>query len=176
MINKGGIQLLYVQIRALANNAAKKALDKAGKKGLEKTVYSEMLEQLGKQLSQSAGRKFVPVIGGFIGTLFDTAYMARVLKYAKIVYHKRYLQNKWAIRKFFERVSRLSKLYAVYTIAKKVERFLGQAYLTEKDLQVIEQSFEGHLLQSEYLITLTDGDVVNINIIDSIEEIKADED
>lgn len=75
-----------------------------------------------------------------------------------------------------ERVSRLSKLYAVYTIAKKVERFLGQAYLTEKDLQVIEQSFEGHLLQSEYLITLTDGDVVNINIIDSIEEIKADED
>ena len=73
-------------------------------------------------------------------------------------------------------MSRLSKLYAVYTIAKKVERFLGQAYLTEKDLQVIEQSFEGHLLQSEYLITLTDGDVVNINIIDSIEEIKADED
>lgn len=80
-----------------------------------------------------------------------------------------------AIRKFFERVSRLSKLYAVYTIAKKVERFLGQAYLTEKDLQVIEQSLEGQL-QSEYLITLTDGDIVNINIIDSIEEIKADED
>ncbi|ODA42708.1 hypothetical protein [Desulfosporosinus sp. BG] len=72
-------------------------------------------------------------------------------------------------------MSRLSKLYAVYTIAKKVEQFLGQAYLTEKDLQVIEQSFEGQLL-SEYLITLTDGDVVNINIIDSIEELKADED
>ena len=50
---------------------------------------------------------------------------------------------------------------------------MGQAYLTEKDLQVIGQSFEGQL-QSEYLITLTDGDVVNINIIDSIEEIKAD--
>lgn len=45
----------------------------------------------------------------------------------------------------------------------------------EKDLQVIEQSFEGQL-QSEYHITLTDGDVVNINIIDSIEEIKVDED
>ena len=52
---------------------------------------------------------------------------------------------------------------------------MGQAYLTEIDLQVIEQSFEGQL-QSEYLITLTDGDVVNINIIDSIEEIEADED
>jgi len=66
-------------------------------------------------------------------------------------------------------------LYAVYTIAETVERFMGQAYLTEIDLQVIEQSFEGQL-QSEYLITLTDGDVVNINIIDSIEEIEADED
>ncbi|WP_242837433.1 hypothetical protein [Desulfitobacterium metallireducens] len=72
-------------------------------------------------------------------------------------------------------MSRLSKLYAVYTLAETIERFLGQAYLTEKDLQAIEQSFEDQL-QSEYLITLTDGDVVNINIIDSIEEINADED
>ncbi|AHF07013.1 hypothetical protein DESME_07990 [Desulfitobacterium metallireducens DSM 15288] len=69
----------------------------------------------------------------------------------------------------------MSKLYAVYTLAETIERFLGQAYLTEKDLQAIEQSFEDQL-QSEYLITLTDGDVVNINIIDSIEEINADED
>ena len=66
------------------------------------------------------------------------------------------------------------KLYAVYTIDETNERFLGQAYLTEKDLQVIDQSFTGQL-QSEYLITLTDGDVVNINIIDSIEEINANE-
>lgn len=71
-------------------------------------------------------------------------------------------------------MSRLSKLYAVYTVDETGERFLGQAYLTEKDLQVIEQSFAGQL-QSEYLITLTDEDVVNINLIDSIEEIKADE-
>lgn len=94
MINKGGIQLLYVQIRALANNAAKSALEKAGKSGLERTVYSEMLEQLGKQMSKSAGKKAVPVLGGLIGMLFDTAYMSRVLKYAKIVYHKRFLLEK----------------------------------------------------------------------------------
>lgn len=94
MINKGGIQLLFVQIRALANNAAKKALEKAGSKSLEKSVYSEMLEQIGKHLTKSAGKKVVPVIGGFIGLLFDTAYMSRVLKYAKIVYHKRYLLEK----------------------------------------------------------------------------------
>lgn len=68
----------------------------------------------------------------------------------------------------------MSKLYAVYTITKTDERFLGQAYLTEKDLQVLEQSFEGQL-QSEYNITLTDGEVVKANIIDSIEEINSDE-
>ncbi len=68
----------------------------------------------------------------------------------------------------------MSKLYAIYTVAGTEERFLGQAYLTEKDLQVLEQSFAGQL-QSEYLITLTDGEAVNINIIDSVEEINADE-
>ncbi len=74
-----------------------------------------------------------------------------------------------------ERVICLSKLYAIYSIAETDERFLGQSYLTEKDLQAIEQSFAGQL-QSEYHITLMDGDVVNINIIDSIEEIKVEED
>ena len=69
----------------------------------------------------------------------------------------------------------MSKLYAIYSMAETDERFLGQAYLTEKDLQVIEQSFAGQL-QSEYHITLRDGDVININMVDSIEEIKADED
>ncbi len=68
----------------------------------------------------------------------------------------------------------MSKLYAIYSIDETDERFLGQAYLTEKDLQVIEQSFAGQL-QSEYQITLRDGDAVNINMVDSIEEIKADE-
>lgn len=72
-------------------------------------------------------------------------------------------------------MSRLSKLYAIYSIAETDERFLGQAFLTEKDLQAIEQSFAGQL-QSEYQITLRDGDVININMVDSIEEIKADED
>lgn len=73
-----------------------------------------------------------------------------------------------------ERVSHLTKLYAVYSIAENVQRFLGQSYLTENDLQIIEQSFKGQI-QTDNFITLTDGDVVNINIIDSIEEIK-DED
>lgn len=64
----------------------------------------------------------------------------------------------------------LSKLYAVYTLTGNEERFLGQAYLTDKDLEAIEENFTG-LLKSEYSITLTDGDQVNVNTIDSIEEI-----
>lgn len=94
MASKGGVQLIYVQIRALANKAAQNALDKAGKKGLEKTIYSEMLEQLGKFFTKTAGKKVIPVLGAAIGALFDTAYMARVLKYSKMVYHKRFLLEK----------------------------------------------------------------------------------
>lgn len=68
----------------------------------------------------------------------------------------------------------MSKLYAVYTSSENEERFLGQAYLSEEDLQSIEQSFADQL-QAEYFIALTDGDKVNVNFIDSIEEINAEE-
>lgn len=68
----------------------------------------------------------------------------------------------------------MSKLYAVYTSSDNEERFLGQAYLSEKDLEAIEQSFSDQL-QGEYFITLTDGDAVNVNFIDSIEEINSEE-
>ena len=72
-------------------------------------------------------------------------------------------------------MSYLSKLYAVYTVDETDERFLGQAYLSENDLEAIEQSFTGEL-QSDYHISLMDGDLVNVNIIDSIEEITLEED
>ena len=68
----------------------------------------------------------------------------------------------------------MSKLYAVYTVVDNEERFLGQAYLTKKDLDAIEQSFLDQL-QSEYSITLTDGEVIDVSKIDSIEEIVAEE-
>lgn len=68
----------------------------------------------------------------------------------------------------------MSKLFAVYTVAASEERYLGQAYLTEEDLQTIEQSFDGQL-QSEHAITLTDGEIVDITRIDSIEEIVTDQ-
>ncbi|UWG95465.1 hypothetical protein LPY66_11065 [Dehalobacter sp. DCM] len=72
-------------------------------------------------------------------------------------------------------MSCLAKLYAVYTVAASDERFLGQARLTDKDVQAIEQSFIGEL-KSFDSITLTDGDSVNIDEIVAIEEITEDED
>lgn len=94
MAQKGGIELFYVQVRALANKAAKNALDKAGSKNIEKSIFSEMLEQLGKRLPKSAAKKAVPVLGGVIGALFDTAYMNKILTLSQIVYHKRFLVEK----------------------------------------------------------------------------------
>ena len=94
MAQRGGIELFYVQVRALANTVAKKALDKTGNKNLEKSIFSEMLEQLGKRLPKNTAKKAVPVIGGVIGALFDTAYMYKILKFSQIVYHKRFLVEK----------------------------------------------------------------------------------
>lgn len=95
MIEKGGLPLLLAQLRALANKAAKKALEKAGKSGLEKSVFRETLEQVGKKLSlKSLGGKSVPVAGAIIGGLMDVSQMKKVLDYADIFYHKRFILEK----------------------------------------------------------------------------------
>jgi len=94
MAKKGGTELIFVQIRAMTNKAAQKALDKAGKEQLEKTVFNEILEQMSKRMTQKAGKKMVPVIGGVISAFIDAKYMGDILKYSKIVYHKRFLLEK----------------------------------------------------------------------------------
>ena len=94
MAARGGGCLLVAQMRALANNAAKKALEKAGQKGLEKSVFKGIFEQIGKTLTKKTVSRAVPVIGGVISALFDTAQMNTVLEYADIFYNKRYLMEK----------------------------------------------------------------------------------
>jgi hypothetical protein len=96
MAGKGGAQLLYVQIRALANRAAKNALDKAGRTGLEAGVFRRLLEQVGKNLPKEAGKKMVPLFGAVVTGFFDSYYMHRVLKGANLIYHKRFLHEKEA--------------------------------------------------------------------------------
>ncbi len=94
MAEKGGIYLLAAQMRALANNAAKSALEKAGKKGLEKTIFSEVLEQIGKKLTQKSISTAVPYIGAVIGAAIDTSQMINILKFADIFYCKRFILEK----------------------------------------------------------------------------------
>ena len=106
MAKSGGVQLLFDQLKALANSAAKKALNKAGKRGLEKTIFTETLEQIFKNISKKKAANLVPVIGAGIGALMDVATMNRVIEYSEIFYHKRFIM---------EKESRISELIAITT-------------------------------------------------------------
>lgn len=94
MAARGGMPLLLTQMRALANNAAQKALEKAGVKGLERSVFKEAFEQIGRKLTLKTLQKAVPVVSAVFGALIDTAQMNKVLEYADIFYHKRYILEK----------------------------------------------------------------------------------
>jgi len=94
MAEKGGAQLLYVQIRALANKAAEKALKNSGRSGLEAGVFRNLLEQVGRRLPKEAGKKSVPILGAIIGGACDSYLMHRILSGANLIYHKRFLHEK----------------------------------------------------------------------------------
>ena len=94
MAESGGVELLLVQMRALANKAAKKALEKAGEKGLENSVFKAVFEQIGARLTQKTISRALPVVSGGICALMDTALMNRVLKFAQVFYSKRFLLEK----------------------------------------------------------------------------------
>ena len=94
MAARGGAATIIAQIRALANAAARKAIENAGKKSLENSVFKNVLEQIGKNITQKSLGKAVPVFGGVVGALFDVSQMNRVLQYANIFYHKRFIIEK----------------------------------------------------------------------------------
>ncbi len=94
MAESGGAQLLYTQIRALANAQAKKALADSGEKSLEGKIFAQMLKPLGNQMAKEAGEKAIPFISAIVGASFDTYYMAQVCKCANMIYHKRFIFEK----------------------------------------------------------------------------------
>lgn len=94
MAEKNGVTLLLTQMRALANAAAKKALEKAGKQGLEKAAFSEVFEQIGKKLTQKSIGKAIPYVGAVIGAAIDTAQMVQIIQYAQVFYGKRFILEK----------------------------------------------------------------------------------
>ena len=94
MAARGGAATLIAQIRALANAAARKAIENAGKKSLENSVFKNVLEQIGRNITQKSLGKAVPIFGGVVGALFDVSQMNRVLQYSNIFYHKRFIIEK----------------------------------------------------------------------------------
>ena len=94
MASRGGAALLVAQTRALANSAARKAVEKSGKKVLEAGVFKNALEQVGKQMTLKTVGKAVPVIGAGFGALFDTAQMSKILDFAGLYYQKRFIIDK----------------------------------------------------------------------------------
>ena len=131
MIERGGPALLLAQMRALANVAARKALENAGKKGLENSVFREIFEQIGRRLTLKAIQRAVPVVSAGIGALVDTAQMNIVLQYADIFYHKRFL---------LEKTDRVRHLFGVETAAEPAQE--AEVIVLDDDLIEVQSMDE----------------------------------
>lgn len=94
MARRGGIPLLLTQMRALAHKSAQKALQTVGKSGLEKNLFAEAMEQIGRKLTLKSVGKMIPVASAAISALIDTAQMKKVLDFADIFYQKRFILEK----------------------------------------------------------------------------------
>ena len=96
MADRNGLTLLITQIRALAHASAKKALEAAGKKGLEPKLFEGVLKALGKKLTQDAVEKAATPLAAVITALMDVSTMNKIVEYADIFYNKRFLAEKQA--------------------------------------------------------------------------------
>ena len=95
MANKNAATLLITKMRALANKSAQKALEKAGKNGLENSIFKDIFEQIGRKLTQDSLKRAIPYwVGAVIGGTIDTYQMRNILKYANIFYCKRFILEK----------------------------------------------------------------------------------
>ncbi len=93
MVEQGGAALAIAQIRALANGAARKAVENGGKKALEAESSRKRSPRLAEDDARGR-REDGPRIGAGFGALFDTAQMKRILDFADLFYHKRFIIEK----------------------------------------------------------------------------------
>lgn len=135
MARKNGVTLLLAQMRALANGAAKKALEKAGKQGLEKTAFTEIFEQIGKKLGKDAVGKSTPYFGAFFGAAIDTAQMVQILQYAEVFYCKRFI---------------LEKESRIYALDGKITTIIdSEVSVDEVTAEVVEESTQEAPVEKE---------------------------
>ena len=102
MVKQGGIDLLFVQLRAMANQAAQNALKNAGGNNLEAGIFRTVLERIETNMSKEGGLNAIPFLGALVVGLNDTYLMHRVCKSANLFYHKRFI---------FEKEERVSILF-----------------------------------------------------------------
>lgn len=94
MASRAGVPLLLAQMRALANKSAEKALQNAGVKGLENSLFRDVFEQIGRKLTLKTIGKAVPMLSAVTGALLDTVQMKKLLEFADIFYQKRFILEK----------------------------------------------------------------------------------
>jgi hypothetical protein len=94
MIQEGGIQLIYVQIRAIANRAAKNAIGLAGQKEIENKSLKKILQAVSEKMSQRIGAKAIPGISAILNVLIDTRQIYKIIKMSNVIYQKRFLLDK----------------------------------------------------------------------------------
>lgn len=94
MAQDGGINLLYVQLRAIANKAARSALEKASQKEIENQALKKILQNVSEKMSQKAGAKAIPGISSVLSVLIDTRQIYKIMKISNIIYQKRFLLDK----------------------------------------------------------------------------------
>ena len=94
ILSEGAVGELLTKLRALANVHARKALEDAGIKGFENHIFKNLLKEIGEKLTKDNIKKSLKYVGGFIGLVTDTNQMKKVLEYADIFYHIRFLGEK----------------------------------------------------------------------------------
>lgn len=94
MAQLGGIELLYVQIRAITNKVANKALNGIGEKEFENQALKKILEALSEKMTKDVGAKSIPVISSILNILIDTHLISKIIRMSSIIYQKRFLIDK----------------------------------------------------------------------------------
>ena len=94
LLSEGSLGLMLTKLRALSNVYAKKALIDAGEKGLENHIFKNLLKEIGEKLTKDNIKKSIKYVGGILGVITDTHQMKKVLEYANIFYHQRFLVEK----------------------------------------------------------------------------------
>jgi hypothetical protein len=135
----------------IAMRTAKKALEKAGKQGLEKAAVSEVFEQIGKKLTQKSIGKAIPYVGAVIGAAIDTAQMVQIIQYAQVFYGKRFI---------LEKESRILALDGERTTA--IDAALADS---EPEVEIVEENIQAAPAESVTPVSAT-------NVMDEITKAK----